>query len=102
MPAKVEITGSVPHFRHQEISAFVHDVLRALLKLGRASHLVSEVSVAFVDDETMKRLNRQFRRRNKTTDVLTFPADASYADPAASGRPLGDIVISIEQARRQA
>ena len=50
----------------------------------------------------MRNLNRQFRKKNKTTDVLTFPADDSDADPNASGRPLGDIVISIDQARRQA
>jgi probable rRNA maturation factor len=38
----------------------------------------------------MRRLNRQYRGKNKTTDVLTFPGE----------RP--DIVISLEQARRQA
>ncbi len=50
----------------------------------------------------MRTLNRKFRKKNKTTDVLTFPADESDADPQAKGRPLGDIVISIDQARRQA
>ena len=50
----------------------------------------------------MRDLNRKFRQKNKTTDVLTFPADDSYDDPARNGRPLGDIVISVDQARRQA
>ena len=42
----------------------------------------------------MRDLNRKFRRKNKTTDVLTFPGD----DPTH----LGDIVVSLDQARRQA
>jgi probable rRNA maturation factor len=93
----VEITGAaVARFSRREIAAFAR---RVLLALDRD---VSEVSVAFVDDETMRTLNRRFRRKNKTTDVLTFPADDSYADPRAKLRPLGDIVISIDQARRQA
>jgi probable rRNA maturation factor len=102
MQTTVEISGHVPRFPQREVADFVGKVLRRLGTLGRLGQPISEVSLAFVDDETMRRLNRRFRRRNKTTDVLTFPADASYADPAAKGRPLGDIVISIDQARRQA
>jgi probable rRNA maturation factor len=41
----------------------------------------------------MRELNRKFRRKNKTTDVLTFRGD---------GPLLGEIVISVDQARRQA
>ncbi|MGH9422515.1 MAG: rRNA maturation RNase YbeY, partial [Thermoanaerobaculia bacterium] len=77
-------------------------VLIALDHLGRITAEISEVSIAIVDDETMRNLNRKFRHKNKTTDVLTFPADDSDADPQSPGRPLGDIVISIDQARRQA
>jgi len=99
---KVEVTGSVPRFSRQEISAFVRKVLLTLEKLDRIESEISDVSIALIDDESMKVLNRKFRKKNKTTDVLTFPADDSYADPTAPGRPLGDIVISIDQARRQA
>ncbi len=50
----------------------------------------------------MTGLNRKFRKKANTTDVLTFPADDSYNDPAQKkGRPLGDVVISVDQARRQ-
>ena len=99
---KVEITGSVPRFSRQEMGAFVRKVLLTLEKLDRIESEISDVSIALVDDEAMRSLNRKFRKKNKTTDVLTFPADDSYADPTATGRPLGDIVISIDQARRQA
>jgi len=93
----VEVTGSVPRFSKREITAFVRKVLLAL----RLEEEISEVSIALVDDEAMTSLNQRFRGKNKTTDVLTFPADDSYADPADKGRPLGDIVISVDQARRQ-
>jgi len=99
----VEVTGeAVPRFSRREIAAFTRKVLLTLEKMDRIPEELSEVSIALVDDETMTGLNRKFRRKAKTTDVLTFPADDSYADPAQKGRPLGDIVISIEQARRQA
>ncbi|MEA2329831.1 MAG: putative rRNA maturation factor [Thermoanaerobaculia bacterium] len=95
----VEVTGpAVPRFSRREIAEFVRRVLIAL----RVDDNILEVSIAIVDDDAMRNLNRQFRKKNKTTDVLTFPADDSDADPNASGRPLGDIVISIDQARRQA
>jgi len=95
----VEITGAaIPRFSRREIAQFVRKVLIAL----RVDDDINEVSIAIIDDDAMRTLNRQFRKRNKTTDVLTFPADASDADPHAHGRPLGDIVISADQARRQA
>lgn len=95
----VEVTGAaVARFSRREIAEFVRKVLIAL----RVDDDIQEVSIAIIEDEAMRTLNRQFRKKNKTTDVLTFPADASDADPQAKGRPLGDIVISIDQARRQA
>ena len=95
----VEVTGAaVPRFSRREIAEFVRRVLIAL----RVDDDIHEVSIAIIDDEAMRNLNRQFRKKNRTTDVLTFPADDSDADPNAKGRPLGDIVISIDQARRQA
>ncbi len=99
----VEVTGAaVPRFSRREIAQFARKVLIALDHLHRIENEISEVSIAIVDDEAMRNLNRKFRKKNKTTDVLTFPADASDADPQAHGRPLGDIVISADQARRQA
>lgn len=95
----VEVTGAaVPRFSRREMAEFVRKILIAL----RVDDEINEVTIAIIDDDSMRDLNRKFRRKNKTTDVLTFPADDSDADPHSSGRPLGDIVISIDQARRQA
>ena len=99
----VEVTGvAVPRFSKREIAAFTRKVLLTLEKLDKLEEEITEVSIAFIDDQAMKELNRKFRKKAKTTDVLTFPADDSYNEPSASGRPLGDIVISVDQARRQA
>ena len=103
----VEVTGEpVSRFSRREIGAFTRQVLLALEKMGRIPEDLSDVSIAFVTDETMTGLNRRFRKKAKTTDVLTFPTDDSYVEPMQGGerkgRPLGDIVISVEQARRQA
>ncbi len=95
----VEASGAaIPRLSRREMAAFTRDVLLALKKSAQ----ISDVSIAFVDDAAMQQLNKRYRHKNRTTDVLTFPADASYADPRAKKRPLGDIVISVDQARRQA
>ncbi|MBV9217314.1 MAG: rRNA maturation RNase YbeY [Acidobacteria bacterium] len=59
-----------------------------------------DFAVALVSDRRMKELNSLFRGRNDTTDVLSFIRVADEFDPSDLG--LGDIVISVEQAQRQA
>jgi probable rRNA maturation factor len=61
----------------------------------------SDVTVAFVSDRAMRELNRMWRGQRATTDVLSFPAEQAEFEKA-EGSTLGDIVISIEQAARQA
>ena len=62
--------------------------------------LAGEVSVLLTTDEAIQQLNRQYRRKNKATDVLSFPA----AETGTPGRvPLaGDLAISVDTAARQA
>ena len=57
-------------------------------------------TVAFVSDRKMKELNRFFRDKNSTTDVLSFPYEPDEFEPDEDN--LGEIVISTEQAERQA
>jgi probable rRNA maturation factor len=58
------------------------------------------VTVAFVSDRKMRELNRTFRGKDKTTDVLSFPVEQEEFE--MFDNTLGDVVISIEQAARQA
>jgi probable rRNA maturation factor len=59
--------------------------------------LRGQVNVLLTTDATVRRLNRQFRGKNKATDVLSFPAAVSGPLKIA-----GDLAISIPIARRQA
>ena len=59
-----------------------------------------EFSVALVSDRRMKELNTFFRGKESTTDVLSFPHEPDEFDEETAN--LGDIVISAEQAARQA
>ena len=52
-----------------------------------------EVSVLFCDDPFIQELNRQYRKKNKPTDVLSFEQDGIDGQLP---RVLGDIVISLE------
>ena len=59
------------------------------------------VTIAFVSDRAMRELNRRWRGKRGTTDVLSFPAGQDEFERAA-GASLGDVVISLERAVRQA
>jgi probable rRNA maturation factor len=61
------------------------------------------VGVALVSDERVQALNRTYRRRNRATDVLSFPSGPTSPESLTpSPRFLGDIVIARGVARRQA
>ncbi len=74
----------------------------------------AEVSVTFVDDEAIRELNRDYRGKDRATDVLSFPLcededdfvmpPMSDEDGEEDAEPvaLGDIVISVERAKAQA
>ncbi len=65
----------------------------------------AEISVTFVDDNEIHRLNREFRNIDRATDVLSFPLGENgfYDTNIDTGaKLLGDIVISIPHAVDQA
>ena len=64
----------------------------------------SELSIVLTGDREVRKLNRLYRKKDKTTDVLSFPLLEGVQ--LRSGRKdavaLGDVVISVPQTRRQA
>ena len=64
---------------------------RFLVRAQREVRLDGEVNVRITSNEEMRRLNREFRRKNEPTDVLSFPSSLN----GKSG-PAGDIAISAE------
>jgi len=80
-------------------SAFTKRGLEKFLAdAARSAGLKGAVSVLLTDDKEIRRLNREFRGKDKATDVLSFPARNDM------GRSLlaGDLAISVETAAREA
>jgi probable rRNA maturation factor len=63
-----------------------------------------EISLILTDDQEIQQLNYQFRRKNQPTDVLAFAAleDEFPTTDTVDSIPLGDIIISVETAKKQA
>lgn len=89
----------------------VEDVCRFVME-NRELPQNAEVSVSFVDDETIARLNESYRGKEGPTDVLSFEMDHAdtdepdvFAGPDGAGADepyeLGDIVIAVDVAHRQ-
>lgn len=65
------------------------------------------LSLTFVGDAAMRRINREHRGKDRTTDVLSFPLFDPFAVPKSPqpGEPellIGDVIISVDVAVRQA
>lgn len=62
-----------------------------------------ELSVSFVDDQSIQKINHEFRGKNKPTDVLSFSQfEGEFTPTPDNVQPLGDLVISIDTANKQA
>jgi probable rRNA maturation factor len=81
----------------RRVAARVRAALRAL---DRAS---SSATLVFTDDQEIRVLNRDYRKHDRATDVLSFHLQelSGETDPAGRDTALGDIVISVETARRR-
>jgi probable rRNA maturation factor len=75
----------------------VESAVRAALQ-SAAPTVRGEVTVLLTGDAQIRRLNRRFRGKDRATDVLSF----DIGDGRVAGEPFGDIVVSVETARRQA
>ena len=82
-------------FKTQQFQRFIEIVFESVEESNSKS-----ASIVFVSDRKMRELNKQFRGKNTTTDVLSFPFEPDEFD--LDQNHLGDIVISLEQAEKQA
>jgi rRNA maturation RNase YbeY len=94
----VRVTASTRGRRSRALAARLARHARRLLRGLRLDR--AELSVVLVSDREMQALNRRWRRRDRPTDVLSF-AQREGAGGAPDGL-LGDVVISLDTARRQA
>jgi probable rRNA maturation factor len=82
----------------RRVEARVRAALRTLDRRRSSTCLV------LTDDDEIRTLNRKYRKHDRATDVLSFHLQelTGERDPAGDGVALGDIVISLETARRRA
>ena len=94
--------------RFEEVDYYFKTVIRRAV-LATLEHenfpYDAEVSITLCDNAYIRKLNKQYRNKDKHTDVLSFPIyDNGEFDmgECISGAMLGDIVISVERAKEQA
>lgn len=110
-PAVVSITTQGGPFRGVSTAAIRRRASKMLAHLALEG---VELSVALVNDAVIHELNRTYRRKDKPTDVLAFPMNEQNGagarkrgprgpvDPSAWHGLLGDVIVSIDTAARQA
>ena len=109
VPLRVAVTVMVDHQGWLKLTAdparLLRRAARAAVKVARRPRAVNgggtvALSVALLSDRGVRRLNRDFRGKDKPTNVLSFPADSL----AQSGRrlELGDIALALGVVRREA
>jgi probable rRNA maturation factor len=77
----------------------VRTLERCLKAAQQAVRLKGHVSVLLTTDSAIRKLNRQFRGKNKATDVLSFPTEVFLG---SKEKVAGDLAISVDTARKQA
>lgn len=82
----------------REIKQTVKTAVSAVLDYEDIANDCS-VSVRFVDNKEIRRLNKEFRDTDRETDVLSFPSGEEFEE--GSECFLGDIAISLEKAKAQ-
>ncbi|NMW84212.1 rRNA maturation RNase YbeY [Peptoniphilus sp. AGMB00490] len=82
----------------EETKNLIKKSIAAVLKIEKLDENV-EVSVSFVGDEEIRKLNRDYRGVDKSTDVLSFPMDDEFI---LDNRILGDVIINTKRVMEQA
>ncbi|HLL05002.1 MAG TPA: rRNA maturation RNase YbeY [Myxococcaceae bacterium] len=94
-----EVTVQVAHAQGEALARPLASLARTFLEQLELHGC--ELSISLVGDRAIRRLNRTWRKKDKATDVLSFPAgDLPKGTPGP--RQLGDVVISMDTAKRQA
>jgi len=85
-------------------------LIEQLLQFAAKEEMITEeceLSVTFVNDETIREINKQYRGKDSATDVISFALEEMGEDEmeivgADMPRILGDIIISVDTAKAQA
>jgi probable rRNA maturation factor len=96
--AKIAVERLDPAWRlvAPNITTTARKAARAALSAALPPGPPAELALALGDDALLQRLNRDYRGRDKPTNVLSFPNVTASGVPAQSGRFLGDVAIARE------
>ena len=99
--SEMPIAIAVADQRWRRLRGLPGKLRRAFLTSLPQRLATQEVSLLLTDDAALQALNKSWRRKNKPTNVLSFPATSP---PAPKGAPklLGDIAISYDSVKREA
>ncbi len=86
-------------FDYKNYYTDIYNAVKEVLTL-EDENLNKEVSISFVDNDHIRKINNEFRGIDQATDVLSFPMDFKFADQIG-GDILGDIIISIDKVNEQ-
>lgn len=78
------------------VEPYVQELLKELKYDGQ------EISILFCDDSMIQQLNKQYRKIDSATDVLSFENGEEYQDEEGTWKSMGDIVISLETVPKNA
>lgn len=101
---EIHVSLDDPRWRSARVSpTLVRRAVKAALA-RQAAGLRAELSVALADDGRVRELNRAWRKQDKPTNVLAFPAGDVTAAGTAGGppRPLGDVIVAYETVAAEA
>ena len=98
MPVLFQTHVRVARFRHEQVLRL------AQAMLSQVGESAAELGLTFIGDRHMRRLNHRFRNKDRATDVLAFATREARLPHGVdlSARLLGDVVISVPTAMRQA
>lgn len=107
-PLFIDLIFDTPEWAKSKLSARkrVTDVLDLTWSMvpKRPKSIEPEVTVTLTNDKSIKVLNRDYREKDKPTNVLSFPMwdNMSEIPNGAGAIPLGDIIIAFETIKREA
>lgn len=107
MEYNVDIAVQDPQWSEvKELETLTNDVIRRTLDMAdvpeKAAGTPFEVSVVFVNDDMIRILNKEYRGKNKPTNVLSFAMLDEENDLDASIFSLGDIILAYETIEKEA
>ena len=100
MEIDLALNNEVEDFKEDYESIYLEIIKEACKQLDIHDDL--ELSVIFVDDQRIHEINKEYRKIDRSTDVISFALEDEKRENFTKIRLLGDIYISIDKAKEQA